>query len=230
MKTIGLIGGMSWESTIPYYKIINEKIKESLGGLHSGKIILYSVDFAEIEKMQSLGQWKKAAQVLGTAAQKLETAGADFILICTNTMHKIAPEIQSQISVPLIHIADATADSLSKDRINRVALLGTKYTMQEDFYTKLLKQRGFNVIIPGSHDIEIINKIIFDELCLGDIRISSRDTFSDIIANLKGQGAQAVILGCTEIGTLVRQQDSVLPLYDTTVIHATKAAELALKD
>ena len=228
MKTIGLIGGMSWESTIPYYKIINEKIKDELGGLHSAKIVLYSVEFDEIEKCQSSGDWDKSAKILGDAAKKLELAGADFVLICTNTMHKVAPQIQEAIKIPIVHIADATADALERAKISDVALLGTKYTMTEDFYKSKLIKRGLNVIIPEPSDIETINSIIFNELCLGIIKEDSRLEFKRIIEKLERKGAKGVILGCTEIGSLVREEDSSLPLFDTTVIHATKAAELAL--
>ena len=229
MKTVGLIGGMSWESTIPYYKIINELIKEKLGGLHSAQIILYSVEFDEIEKCQSSGQWDKSAEILGNAAKKLELAGADFILICTNTMHKVAPQIQSMISVPIVHIADATADALKLDKVSKVALLGTKYTMTQEFYKSKLIERGFEVFIPGEEDMETVNSVIFKELCVGKINESSRREFSEIIRKLKEKGAQAVILGCTEIGLLIKEDNSVLPIYDTTVIHASKAAELLLK-
>ena len=228
MKTVGLIGGMSWESTIPYYKIINEIVKEKLGGLHSAQIILYSVEFDEIEKCQSSGQWDKSAEILGNAAKKLELAGADFILICTNTMHKVAPQIQNMISVPIVHIADATADSLERDKVSKVALLGTKYTMTQDFYKSKLIDRGFEVFIPDEEDIEIVNHVIFDELCVGVINKDSQKKFSEIIGKLKDKGAQAVILGCTEIGLLIREENSVLPIYDTTLIHASKAAELLL--
>ena len=228
MKTVGLIGGMSWESTIPYYKIINEIVKKKLGGLHSAQIILYSVEFDEIEKCQSSGQWDKSAEILGNAAKKLELAGADFILICTNTMHKVAPQIQNMISVPIVHIADATADSLERDKVSKVALLGTKYTMTQDFYKSKLIDRGFEVFIPDEEDIEIVNHVIFDELCVGVINKDSQKKFSEIIGKLKDKGAQAVILGCTEIGLLIREENSVLPIYDTTLIHATKAAELLL--
>lgn len=228
MKTVGLIGGMSWESTIPYYKIINEIVKEKLGGLHSAQIILYSVEFDEIEKCQSSGQWDKSAEILGNAAKKLELAGADFILICTNTMHKVAPQIQNMISVPIVHIADATADSLERDKVSKVALLGTKYTMTQDFYKSKLIDRGFKVFIPDEEDIEIVNHVIFDELCVGVINKDSQKKFSEIIGKLKDKGAQAVILGCTEIGLLIKEENSVLPIYDTTLIHATKAAELLL--
>lgn len=230
MKTIGLIGGMSWESTIPYYRIINEKIKEKLGGLHSARIILYSVEFAEIETCQATGQWDKSADILADAAVKLEAAGADFILICTNTMHKVVPQIQARISVPVIHIADATADRLETAGIRKVALLGTKYTMTQDFYKSRLIDRGFEVLIPDEAGVETVNSVIYRELCLGIIKEESRAAFSRIITGLKAQGAEAVILGCTEIGLLIQQDNSALPVFDTTEIHALRAAELALQD
>ena len=230
MKTIGLIGGMSWESTIPYYRIINEKIKEKLGGLHSARIILYSVEFAEIETCQATGQWDKSADILADAAVKLEAAGADFILICTNTMHKVVPQIQARISVPVIHIADATADRLETAGIRKIALLGTKYTMTQDFYKSRLIDRGFEVLIPDEAGVETVNSVIYRELCLGIIKEESRAAFSRIITGLKAQGAEAVILGCTEIGLLIQQDNSALPVFDTTEIHALRAAELALQD
>ena len=224
MKTIGLIGGMSWESTVPYYKMINEYTGKELGGLHSARIILYSVDFYELEKHMSAGEWDSIAEILLDAAKRLETAGADVILICTNTMHKLFPEIQDKISVPMIHIADATADELEKNRIKKVALLGTKYTMTEDFYKSRLIDRGFEVLIPDEDDIELVNRVIFDELCKGIIKDSSRSAYSSIIKKLKNDGAEGVILGCTEIGMLIRQEDSVIPVFDTTEIHALSAA------
>lgn len=228
MKTIGLIGGMSWESTVPYYRIINEEVKKRLGGLHSAKIILYSVEFDEIEKCQSSGDWEKSGDILGRAAQSLEIAGADFILICTNTMHKVVPQIASMIHVPIIHIADATADELQKNQIEKVGLLGTKYTMTQDFYKKRLIDRGIDVVIPDDTDIDVINDIIFQELCLGKIKEESRIKFEKVIECLKKKGANGVILGCTEIGLLIHQSDSSLPIYDTTLIHAKKAAKIAL--
>ena len=228
MKTIGLLGGMSWESTIPYYRIINEEVKNRLGGLHSAKIVLYSVEFDEIEKCQSSGDWEKSGRILGRAAQGLEAAGADFILICTNTMHKVAPQIASMIKIPVIHIADATADALKQCGISRVGLLGTRYTMTQDFYKKRLAERGFEVLIPGEEDIETVNSVIFEELCRGVIREGSREKFKEIIEKLKDDGAEAVILGCTEIGLLIRQSDVSVPVFDTTVIHAKRAAQLAL--
>ena len=230
MKTLGLIGGMSWESTVPYYQIINEAVKDRLGGLHSARLILYSVEFAEIEEMQSAGQWDTAAEVLGDAARKLEACGADYIVICTNTMHKVAPQIQRMISVPVIHIADATAEVLKQDGIRRIALLGTRYTMTQDFYKQRLIDQGFEVLIPEEKDIEPVNRIIFEELCVGEIKDESRKEYQRIIQDLKDRGAEGVILGCTEIGMLISQEDSVLPVYDTTLIHAQAAAKAALAE
>lgn len=228
MKTIGLIGGMSWESTVTYYKIINETVKERLGGFHSGKILLYSVDFAEIEECQAKGEWEKSAEILSEAAENLEKAGADFIVICTNTMHKVAGKIQENIKIPVIHIADATAHKLKQDGILKTALLGTKYTMTQDFYKEKLRENGIEVLIPEEKDIEIVNHVIYEELCLGKIFDSSRKEYIRIIDGLKEKGAQGVILGCTEIGLLISQKDSPLPVYDTTEIHALSACEKAL--
>lgn len=228
MKTIGLIGGMSWESTIPYYQIINEEVKNSLGGLHSARIVLYSVEFDEIEKCQSSGDWEKSGEILGKAAQGLETAGADFILICTNTMHKVAPQVASMIHIPIVHIADATADELEKCRIRKVGLLGTRYTMTQEFYKSRLTDRGIQVVIPDAADIDLVNDIIFHELCVGQVKEESRKEFRRIIDSLKEKGADGVILGCTEIGLLIRQEDASLPVFDTTLIHAKRAAEIAL--
>ena len=228
MKTIGLIGGMSWPSTISYYRIINEKMNEKLGGVHSARIILYSVEFSEIEECQASGQWEKSAKILGDAAEKLETAGADLILICTNTMHKVADRIQARITVPIIHIADATADALEKAGVRKVALLGTKYTMTQNFYKSRLISREFDVLIPEGGDLETVNDVIYRELDRGEIREESRQLFSRIISKLKDRGAEAVILGCTEIGLLVKHESSVIPVFDTTEIHAIRAVELAL--
>ena len=228
MKTIGLIGGMSWESTVPYYQIINNEVKKRIGGLHSAKVILYSVEFDEIEKCQSNGDWEKSGDILGDAAQGLEAAGADFILICTNTMHKVAPQIQSMIHIPIIHIADATAQELEKCQIRRVGLLGTKYTMTQEFYKQRLIDRGIEVMIPDLEDIDAVNDIISHELCIGKIREESRKKFQNIIDSLKDKGADGVILGCTEIGLLIHQADSSLPVFDTTMIHAKRAVEIAL--
>lgn len=229
MKTIGLIGGMSWESTVTYYQLINETVKKELGGLHSAKILLYSVDFAEIEEYQAKGQWEKSAQVLSRAAVNLEKAGADFIVICTNTMHKVAPDIQKKITIPIIHIAEATADALKEKGITKVGLLGTKYTMTQAFYKSKLTEAGIDVVIPDARGVEIVNGVIYNELCLGTIRQESKEQFLEIIEKLRADGAQGVILGCTEIGLLVQQADTALPVFDTTYIHATKAALTALK-
>ena len=229
MKTIGLIGGMSWESTASYYKIINETIKEILGGLHSAKILLYSVDFYEIEKCQAEGNWEKSAEILGNIAIKLEKAGADFIVICTNTMHKVADNIQQKINIPIIHIATSTAEELIKNNIKKVALLGTKYTMTQDFYKEKLIKAGIDVIIPDNDDIEVVNNIIYNELCLGIINKKSKEIYINIIDNLCKKGAQGVILGCTEIGLLVDNNDLNIPVFDTTYIHAKKASFLAIK-
>ncbi len=228
MKTLGLLGGMSWESTVTYYQIINETVKKELGGLHSAKILMYSVDFAQIEEYQAKGQWDKSAEVLAAAAENLQKAGADYILICTNTMHKVAPQIQERITVPLIHIAEATADALLEAGIQTVALLGTKYTMTQDFYKAKLTERGIRVLIPNAADVELVNHVIYDELCRGILSSASRAEYVRIIGTLREQGAQGVILGCTEIGLLVNQADSPLPVFDTTVIHATKAALAAV--
>jgi aspartate racemase len=224
MKTIGLIGGMSWESTVTYYQIINQTKKERLGGLHSAKLLLYSVDFAVIEECQAKGAWEESAEILSAAAMKLEGAGADFIVICTNTMHKVLPQIQRQIHIPIIHIADSTADALIDAGISQVALLGTKYTMTQDFYKENLIARGVSVLIPDEEDIELVNRVIYDELCLGVVSDSSRIQYQRIIDEMKGKGARGVILGCTEIGLLIQQEDSSLPVFDTTQIHARAAA------
>lgn len=224
MKTIGLIGGMSWESTVTYYQIINEAVKERLGGLHSAKCILYSVDFQEIEECQARGDWEKSGEILADAAVSLERAGADFIVICTNTMHKVAPVIQKAVAIPVIHIADATAAELKRKNISKVALLGTKYTMLQEFYKERLMVHGVEVLIPDDAGVELVNRVIYEELCLGIISEASKAEFLRIILELESQGAEGVILGCTEIGLLVKQQDTPVPLFDTTVIHATKAA------
>lgn len=228
MRTIGLIGGMSWESTVTYYQIINETVKKELGGLHSAKILLYSVDFAEIEKYQSTGEWGKSAEVLSQAAENLEKAGADFIVICTNTMHKVVHEIQNHISIPILHIAEATADELIKKHITKVALLGTKYTMTQEFYKNRLIDRGIEVVIPDIAGIETVNDVIYQELCLGIISEESRKNYLQIIAELEKCGAQGVILGCTEIGLLIQQKDIELLVFDTTLIHAERAARYSM--
>ena len=229
MKTIGLIGGMSWESTMTYYQIINETIKNRLGGLHSAKCILYSVDFDEIEKYQTRGEWDKSADVLSEAAQALERAGADYIVICTNTMHKVVPEIGRRIHIPILHIADMTAVQLKKQGIRKVGLLGTKYTMQQDFYKNILIRQGIEVIVPNDDDVDVVNRVIYDELCLGKIFEKSKAAYLDIIHKLARNGAQGIILGCTEIGLLIQQSDTDIPLFDTTHIHAEQAALKSLE-
>lgn len=230
MKTIGLIGGMSWESTVTYYQIVNEIVKKELGGFHSAKVLLYSVDFSEIEQCQTDGDWGKSADILTTAAKNLEKAGADFIVICTNTMHKIVPQVQSALHIPVIHIAEATAEELKLHNITKVALLGTKYTMTQDFYKEKLINAGIAVLIPEEQEIETVNDIIYNELCLGKISEASREKYRCIINRLAEQGAQGVILGCTEIGLLIKQKDSCIPIFDTTLIHASRAAKLALEE
>lgn len=228
MKTIGLIGGMSWESTQIYYKLINERVNAALGGLHSAQIILCSVDFAPIEAMQASGQWREAGGILGDAARRLEQAGADFIVICTNTMHMVAPEITSHINIPLLHIARATVEALHVDRINRIGLLGTTYTMSGDFYKDKLRESGIDIVTPDSEDMAIVNAVIFRELCKGIVKEASRTEFQRIIGKLASKGAQGIVLGCTEIGMLLKQGDIDLPVYDTTIIHAQAAADMAL--
>ena len=228
MKTIGLIGGMSWESTVDYYRLINEGIKQKLGGLHSAEIVMFSVDFDPIEKLQHSGDWDAMAEILVTAAKRIEIAGADFLLICTNTMHKLAPNVQEAIGIPLLHIADATAEVLASENVRTVGLLGTAFTMEQDFFRgKLEDDHGLNVLIPESRDREIIHRIIYEELCLGKLESASRTEFLRIIDELAKRGAEGVILGCTEIGMLVNQSDTSMPLYDTTLIHAKKAVDYA---
>lgn len=229
LKTIGLIGGMSWESTVTYYKIINETVKEKLGGLHSAKCILYSVDFQEIEECQANGNWKKSGEILGEAANNLEKAGADFIVICTNTMHKVINQIKEKISIPILHIAEMTAEKILEKGLKNIALLGTKYTMEQDFYKSKLIEKGINVIIPDKNDIEIINKVIYDELCLGTINSNSKKKFLEIVDKLRSKGAEGIILGCTEIGLLIKNEDTDVPLFDTAIIHAEEAAIYSIK-
>lgn len=229
LKTIGLIGGMSWESTATYYKIINETVKEKLGGLHSAKCILYSVDFQEIEECQANGNWEKSGEILGEAAYNLEKAGADFIVICTNTMHKVVNQIKEKISVPILHIAEMTAEKILEKGLKNIALLGTKYTMEQDFYKSKLIEKGINVIIPDKNDIETINEVIYDELCLGTINFNSKKKFLEIVDKLRSKGAEGIILGCTEIGLLIKNEDTDVPLFDTAIIHAEQAAMYSIK-
>ena len=229
LKTIGLIGGMSWESTVTYYKIINETVKEKLGGLHSAKCILYSIDFQEIEECQANGNWEKSGEILGEAAYNLEKAGADFIVICTNTMHKVVNQIKEKISIPILHIAEMTAEKILEKGLKNIALLGTKYTMEQDFYKSKLIEKGINVIIPDKNDIEIINEVIYDELCLGTINSDSKKKFLEIVDKLRSKGAEGIILGCTEIGLLIKNEDTDIPLFDTAIIHAEQAAIYSIK-
>jgi aspartate racemase len=229
MKTIGLLGGMSWESSVAYYRVINEGVKNSLGGLHSAKIVMVSVDFDPIEKLQHEGDWEGTAKILSEAAKKIELAGADFLLICTNTMHKVAPQIEAAINIPLLHIADATADVLVKKGVKTVGLLGTAFTMEQDFYKGRLKENyGLTVLVPNEADREIVHTVIYKELCLGEVNLDSKTEYLRIIESLASQGAEAVILGCTEIGMLVNQTDTEITLLDTTVIHAQKAVDYAI--
>ncbi|ADP97167.1 aspartate/glutamate racemase family protein [Marinobacter adhaerens] len=228
MKTIGLLGGMSWESTQTYYRLINEGVKNRLGGLHSAKLVLFSVDFAEIEALQHKGDWPATADILTGAALSVQKAGADFLVIGTNTMHKVAPEIEQAIGIPLLHIADATAQLLKKEGVTRAGLLGTRFTMEQAFYRERLEAAGIDVLTPDESQRDEVHRVIYEELCQGEIKPDSRHTYLDIVSSLSGRGAQAVILGCTEIGLLISQADTEVPLYDTTEIHAARAVELAL--
>jgi len=230
VKTIGLLGGMSWESTVSYYRAINEGVKNALGGLHSASIALYSVDFDPIEKLQHRGDWEETAKILTEAALNIQSAGADFLVICTNTMHKVASEIENSIDIPLLHIADATADVLLRNGIKKAGLLGTAFTMEQDFYKgRLIKKYGLSVLVPEKKDRDAVHRIIYQELCLGRIQHDSKTEYLRIIDSLAEQGAEAVILGCTEIGMLVTQADTRVKLFDTTVIHAEKAVEYAVQ-
>ena len=230
MKTIGMIGGMSWESSIEYYRIINETVKERVGGLHSARSVMYSVDFAEIEALQHTGRWDEATQAMIEAARHVEAGGADFLIICTNTMHKMADEVEVAIGIPLLHIADATAETIKSQGLTKIGLLGTKFTMEEDFYGgRLVEKHGLDVLIPAAEDREIVHRVIYDELVLGEIKSESREAYKKIIEKLITAGAQGIILGCTEIGLLVTAKDSRVPLFDTTYIHAVSAVEMALE-
>ena len=230
MKTIGMIGGMSWESTLEYYRIVNQEVKARLGGLHSAKCLLYSVDFEEIERLQHADQWTAAGEVLARAAQGLERGGADFILICTNTMHKVAAAVAAGVAIPLLHLADATAEEITKKGLKKIALLGTRFTMGEDFYKgRLVALYGLEVLIPNEQEMDVIHRVIYEELCLGNINSDSRQKYLDVIGRLKDEGAEGVILGCTEIGLLVKQKDTDIPLFDTTAIHARAAVDVALR-
>jgi aspartate racemase len=229
LKTIGLIGGMSWESTATYYRQINESVNQHMGGLHSAKVILYSVDFHEIERLQNAENWDAAGDLLAKAARSLESAGADFLVLCSNTIHKVACAIEASVAIPLLHIVDATAAEIKTAGYSTVGLLGTRFTMEQDFYRNRLRERhGLQVLIPKPEDRQIIHRVIFEELCLGKIEPDSRAEYRRIMAELMAQGAQAIILGCTEIALLVGQNDSEVPLFDTTSIHVRRAVEWAL--
>lgn len=230
MKTLGLIGGMSWESTIPYYRQINQQVKEQLGGLHSAQLVLYSVDFFQIEQLQQQGNWQRAGEILAEAAAALSRAGAEAIVLCTNTMHKVADQIEQASGLPLLHIADATAKRIQAQGIRRVALLGTRFTMEQDFYRGRLQDKfGIDVVIPTEEDRETVHRIIYEELCLGVIRDESREAYRQVIRNLEQQGIEGVILGCTEIALLVGAGDASVPVFDTTEIHANAAAIWSLE-
>jgi len=230
MKTIGLIGGMSWDSTVTYYRHINEAIRARLGGLHSARVIVYSVDFHDIEQLQHAGRWDEAGALLAEAAQALARAGADFLVLGTNTMHKVAPAIEAAVTIPLLHIADPTARAIKSDGVTTVGLLGTRFTMEQDFYRgRMEATHGMTVLVPDSADRETVHRIIYDELCMGVVNAASRDAYRAIIARLVDKGAQAVILGCTEISLLVGPADATVPLYDTTALHAQAAAARALE-
>lgn len=229
MKTIGLIGGMSWESSLEYYRIVNETTKSKLGGLHSAKCIMYSVDFAEVEELQHQDRWEEAAQLMIEAAQSLERAGADFVVLCTNTMHKLADQIQSNIRIPFLHIADATAQKIQDAGFRKIGLLGTRFTMEHDFYKgRLIDNFGLDVLVPDSEDREMIHRVIYDELCLGVVKQESREQYIRVMEKLVQAGAEGIILGCTEIELLVHDGDSRVPLFPTTTIHAVAAVEYAL--
>jgi aspartate racemase len=230
MKTMGLIGGMSWESSIEYYQIINETVRTKLGGLHSAKCIMYSVDFAEIEPLQHQARWNEATQLMISAAKNVERGGADFIVFCTNTMHKVADEVEKHIQIPILNIADATAEKIKTQGAKKVGLLGTKFTMEGDFYKdRLIQKHSLEVIIPTAVEREIVHRVIYDELCVGEIKQSSKMKYMDIIERLAKDGAEGIILGCTEIGLLVKEEDSRVPLFNTTRIHAEAAVEYALE-
>ena len=229
MKTIGIIGGMSWESSLLYYRLINEAVRKRLGGLHSAELLMFSVDFAPIEQLQHAGDWNGAADILIDAARRLEAGGADFFLIATNTMHQVAEEVEAAVGIPLLHIADATADVLLEQRLRRVGLLGTAFTMELDFYRGRLEQQGIEVVIPEMHDRQMVHDIIYQELCRGRIDDDSRDVYLAIVDRLSEQNIEGVILGCTEIGLLLQPQHTEMRLFDTTAIHAARALDYALQ-
>ncbi|MCC2956123.1 aspartate/glutamate racemase family protein [Massilia sp. IC2-477] len=229
MKTIGLIGGMSWESTVPYYRSINETVRELRGGLHSAKLVLVSVDFDEVERLQRAGDWDRAGLLLADCARSLESAGADFIVLCTNTMHKVAAAIEAAAGIPLFYIADPTAEAIRAQGLRRIGLLGTRFTMEQDFYRARLQQHGLEVLVPEEAGRALVHRVIYEELCQGKVLDASRDAYRVVIQELVDAGAEAVILGCTEIALLVGPADSPVPVFDTTALHARKAAEFALR-
>lgn len=230
MKTLGLLGGMSWESTLPYYRLINETVRERLGGLHSAKLLLYSVDFAEVERLQHAGDWDAAGVLLGQAARSLRDGGAQLLVICTNTMHKVADAVEAASGLPLLHIADPTGAAIRAAGLSRIGLLGTRFTMEQDFYRqRLVERHGLDVIVPDPAGRELVHRVIYEELCLGRIRDESRQAYRDVIAGLVARGAQGVILGCTEIGLLIGAGDVEIPLFDTTALHARAAALAAIE-
>lgn len=230
MKTIGLIGGISWESSAEYYRVINVAVKERLGGLHSGKILMYSAEFHEIQQLQHDDQWDKVAAIMIDIAQRLETAGADYLIICSNTMHRVAKEVQRSINIPLLHIADATAYNIKQHGIGKVGLLGTRFTMEQDFYRKhLIEEHGLEVLIPTEKQRILIHNVIYNELCLGKFLDKSRNEYLEIIEEMVERGAEGIILGCTEIPLLVKQDNTSVPIFDTTVLHALKAVDLAIE-
>ena len=228
MKTIGLIGGMSWESTAIYYRLINQAIARRLGGLHSAQLILFSVDFHDIEILQQSGAWDEAGSRLRDAAQALERGGAQFLVLCTNTMHKVADAVTAGVTIPLLHIGDATADAIKRSGVRRVGLLGTRFTMDQDFYRSRLETHGLSVVLPSQEDRKLVNRVIYDELCLGEVRDESRNEYRRVIAAMVDSGVEGIILGCTEIGMLISADDSPVPTFDTTQIHAEAAADYAL--
>jgi len=228
MQTIGLLGGMSWESTVPYYRVINEAVREALGGLHSARIVLHSVDFHDVERLQDAGDWAQAGDLLADAARSVEAGGADFLVLCTNTMHKVAPAIARAVAIPLLHIADAAADALAHAGVLRVGLLGTRFTMEQDFYRDRLALQGIETIVPDGVDRTSIHRVIYDELCQGIVRDDSRARYQLIIERLVACGAQGIVLGCTEIAMLIGASDSPVPVFDTALIHARAAAARAL--
>ncbi|MFH8609558.1 aspartate/glutamate racemase family protein [Streptomyces sp. NPDC018029] len=228
MKTIGLIGGMSWESSAEYYRLLNELVRERLGGLHSARCVLYSVDFAEIERLQVVGEWERAGDVLAAAGKGVEAAGADLVLICTNTMHKVADQVGDALSVPLLHLGDATAEAVLRAGVRRVGLLGTAFTMEQDFYRERLASHGLDVLVPDAAGRAVVHRVIYEELCLGVVREESRAAYQEVIAGLVREGAEGVILGCTEIELLIKDEHSPVPVFPTTRLHAEAAVAAAL--